>query len=85
MVSKSYHAEIVLENTYFVFYMFYNAFQKLLPVDATNKKVYWNSCILVPGFYNVQLDKAKSEGKIVLVIKTIDLITYGTLFSLLCV
>ena len=40
MVSKSYHAEIVLENTYFVFYMFYNAFQKLLPVDATNKKVY---------------------------------------------
>ena len=40
MVSKSYHAENVLENTYFVFYMFYNAFQKLLPVDATNKKVY---------------------------------------------
>ena len=40
MVSKSYDAENVLENTYFVFYMFYNAFQKLLPVDATNKKVY---------------------------------------------
>ena len=84
MVPKSYHVEKVLENTYFVFYILYNAFQKLLLVDTTNKKVYWKFCILVPGFYNEQLDIAKSEDEILLVIKTIYLI-WNTFLSLLCV
>ena len=35
-----YHVEKVLENTYFVFYILYNAFQRLLHVDTFNKKVY---------------------------------------------
>ena len=84
MVPNSYHVEKVLENTYFVFYILYNAFQKLLLVDTTNKKVYWKFCILVPGFYNEQLDIAKSEDEILLVIKTIYLI-WNTFLSLLCV
>ena len=34
------NVEKVLENTYFVFCILYNAFQRLLLVD-TNKKIYW--------------------------------------------
>ena len=40
MVPNNYDVEKVLENTYFVFYILYNAFQRLLLVDTTNKKVY---------------------------------------------
>ena len=74
MVPNSYHVQKVLKNTYFVFYIFYNVYQRLLLVDTTNRKIYWKFCILVPGFCNVQLNKAKSEDEIFLVIKTIDLI-----------
>ena len=71
MVPNSYHVQKVFKNTYFVFYIFYNVYQRLLLVDTTNRKVYWKFCILVPGFCNVQ---AKSEDEIFLVVKTIDLI-----------
>ena len=40
MVPNNYDVEKVLENTYFVFYILYSAFQRLLLVDTTNKKVY---------------------------------------------
>ena len=81
MVPNNYDVEKVLENTYFVFYILYNAFQRLLLVDTTNKKVYWKFGILVPGLCNIQVDKAKSEDEIFLVIKTIDLI-WNTFWSL---
>ena len=84
MVPNNYDVEKVLENTYFVFYILYNAFQRLLLVDTTTKKVYWEFCILVPGFCNIQADKAKSEDEIFVVIKTIDLI-WNTFLSLTCV
>ena len=58
-----------------------NNFQRLLLVDTTNKKVYWEFGILVSGFCNVQLYKAKSKNEIFLVIKTIDLI-WNTFLSL---
>ena len=61
----------------------YNAFQRLLLIDTTNK-VYWKFRILVPVFCNAQADKEKSEEEILLVIKTIDLIP-NTLLSLVCV
>ena len=40
MVSNSYYVKKVLENTYFVFYILYIGFQRLLLVDTTNKKVF---------------------------------------------
>ena len=40
MSSNSHPVEKVPENTYFAFYVLYNAFQKLLLVDTTIKKVY---------------------------------------------
>ena len=81
MVPNSYDVKKGLENTYFVFYILHNAFQRLLFVDTTNKKVYWKFRILVPGFCNIQVDKAKSEDEIFLVIKTTDLI-WNTFLSL---
>ena len=84
MVPNSYPVEKVLENTYFLFYILYNAFQRLLLVYTTSKNVYWKFRILVPGFYNVQLDKVKSEDEFLLVIKTIDL-KWNTFLSLLYV
>ena len=48
----------------------------------TNKKKYWKFHILVPGCCNVQLNKAKSEDDIFLVIKTIGL--NETLFKPVC-
>ena len=76
--------EYVLENTYFVFYILYNVFQRLLLVDTTNKKVDWKFRILVPGLCNIQVDKANGEDEIFLVIKAIDLI-WNTFLSLTCV
>ena len=76
--------ENVLENTYFVFYILYNVFQRLLLVDTTNKKVDWKFHILVPGLRNIQVDKANGEDEIFLVIKTIDLI-WNTFLSLTCI
>ena len=76
--------ENVLENTYFVFYILYNVFQRLLLVDTTNKKVDWKFRILVPGLGNIQVDKANGEDEIFLVIKTIDLI-WNTFLSLTCI
>ena len=64
MVPNSYDAKKVLENTWFVFYILYYAFQRLLLVDTTNNKIYWKFRILFPGFRNVQLDKVNSEDKI---------------------
>ena len=54
----------------------------LLFFDTTSKKVYLKFYILVPGFYNVQIDKANGEDEISLVIKTIDCI-WNTFLSLL--
>ena len=67
MVPNSYDVEKGLENTYFVFYILYNAFQRLLLVDTTNKKVYGKFRILVPGLSNIPVDKAKGEDEIFLV------------------
>ena len=80
MVQSSYHVKKVLACTYFVFCILYNAFQRMLLVN-TNKKKYWKFRILVPGCCNVQLDKAKNEDEIFLVIKTIGLI-WDTFLSL---
>ena len=82
VVPNSYHVVKVSENTYFVFCILYNAFQRLLLVDTSKKKVSWMFHILVPRFCNVQLDKAKSEDKFFLVIKIIYLI-WNTFLSLL--
>ena len=48
------------------------------------KRVYWKFYIQVPGFCNIHHNKAKSEDKIFLVIKTINLI-WNTFSSLLYV
>ena len=40
MVPNSYHAEKVLEHIYFIFYILYNTFQRLILIDTNNKKVY---------------------------------------------
>ena len=48
------------------------------------KRVYWKFYILVPGFCNIKHNKANSEDKIFLVIKTIHLI-WNTFSSLLYV
>ena len=71
MVPNSYHAEKVLEHIYFIFYILYNTFQRLILIDTNNKKIYWKSCVLVPQFCNVQLNKVNNENEIFLVIKTI--------------
>ena len=84
MVSNNYYVKKVLENTYFVFYILYIDFERLLLVDTTNKKVFWKFRIPVPGFYNVQLDKAKNEDRIFLVVKIIYLV-WNIFLSLLYV
>ena len=71
-------------STYFVFYVLYNVFQRLVLVDTTNKKSLLKVSSSSPGFCNVQLDKAKSEDEIALVIKTIYLM-WNTFLSFLCV
>ena len=51
----------------------------------TNKKVYLKFWVLVPGCYNIQRDKAKSEDEILFyyfVIKAMDLV-WNTFLSLL--
>ena len=67
MVPDSYDLEKVSETIYFVFYILYSAFQRLLLVDTTNKKFYGKFRILVPGFCNIPVDKAKGEDEILLV------------------
>ena len=67
MVPNSYDLEKVSETIYFVSYILYSAFKRLLLVDTTNKKVYGKFRILVPGLSNIPVDKAKGEDEIFLV------------------
>ena len=72
MVQSMDHVKKVLVYTYFVFCIFVMLFKECFSLILIKK--YWKFWILVRGCCNVQLNKAKREDKIFLVIKTIGLI-----------